>query len=368
VFKLVLLGCAAGLVLAVVVVGLGIGRLRAVAGSRTVPLPAEKLVPSDATGAVLVRVRPEDAGVAALLKRFAQRLDAHHAQRGWPERLVLAALGFDRRSDMLAQPLPLEAAIVVRYDPTSNRFHSYIATSLSGLTGLAHIVLRHADFLAPSLAKKYTVQEHRGSHLRRPMTGTPSAGNVLRPEDLYVLFGAAASQQPAWVLHRNTLLLSGSPETLTAALDHLDAPPATAGFSLPPNKPEVDVRASLTNRHGEVACLIELLGESSDSPELAAWIKTPQGLTDTGTIKGVSFVADLQADDRMTMRLDVAFDDYARATRVFLAVMQAMIRWRLPEPLALRVRPDFTPGRIGLNIVLSNIGAYAESQVNGPTP
>jgi hypothetical protein len=365
ILKILLFAIVAILVVLSACVGLWVRHIRSIADRRTTPVPAERMVTSDTTCAILLRCSTEDAGVRTLVEHCARGLDTALSDAGWGKGLALSALGFERPSEALTRPLPLEAAIVIRYEPESRRFRSYAACSVSGLADVAHYALRRADTFVPALAKHYKVTAHSGSDIHVPNDGPDEPVTTLRPGDIYAMLGASPSPHTSWSLHRNTFVASGESESVGQAIDRIEGPPGHAALPIPAAAPGLDIRGALTNAHGEMACLLWLVGEQAAAPELVEWIKTAQAQRDAATVRSVTFTADLRPDDTVVMRVDVTFDDYAKALRVCMALVQGMMRWRMPPPLELKFKPDFAPGRIGLDITLSNLGKYAEARIGG---
>jgi len=374
--KIVLISAVALFVLIAIVLLVGFFKLRSLASERSTPVDGRYFVTPDTSLFILARLKPSDEGVLEFSNRLTKAYDANREDRaGLWEDLAYFALGFDQPSDVITRPLPAEVAVVVRYDPHKAEFHSYAVYSISGLAALARFAARNLSLFAPEAAESYGQQTHSDETVFVPENAAGPPGPRLAERDIEALVPPAALSEACWSVIENNILFSRRVPSLSLAVDDVKAVFAGAAQTqhspiaevVPSLDGGVDITGGLINEHGELACVLSLVGKLIDAKDMATWLRAEGALRDVSTITRVGFSADIRRGDRIVVTIRFAYTSHRSALRVASVLVKALTEWKPPPPVQLWVGPGLESGRVRIKAILSGVGEYLEQAVKAPT-
>ncbi len=377
IIKSVLAGGAALLVLVAIASVVSLLYIHSLASRRSIPVEGLRFVTADTCFAMLVKWRPADKGVLDLSNKLAEAYDkAREKSAGAWERMAYFVLGFSRASDLITRPLPAEYALIVRYDPQKAEFHTYAACSVSGLAALGRNLAGHLSLFAPGVARKYGRRTHSDETFFVPENKAGPPAPYLDKRDVKAVLPPDAFSQACWTMVGNTIILSRRAESLSLALDQLKAiyanasspEPALINAVIPKAAEDVDMRGALLNRRGELACLLDMVGELIEARELAPWVRSDDGFADLATIKQISFLADVRRPGRVVFTVRLMYTNYWSALRVCSALGDAFKAWCPPPPIDVQFLPDLRPDDLQFRVIISGVGEYLRRRAFARVP
>jgi len=338
--------------------------LRSLALERSQPVSGRYFVSNDVSLAALISIRPEDKGIRELLQTAAAAYDAQREKdQGTWDSLTRFALGFDRPSDVVTRLLPIEGALIVRYDTRSAQFHSFSVCSVSGMAGLLNLLTDRLSWFSSEADKAYGKREHSDERLFVPQAGSDPPGPRLEARDFAAMLPTSLKAGSCWTLIRNNILISRRPESLALAVDRLkaiyaNAVPSESVLAVPDTTGGVDCAAALSNDRGELACLLEMVASGTHSKPMLTWLKTEQGLRDLAAVRYITATVDVQPGDKVAAVLVIQHTNYESVRRIVALLGVALEDYRLPPPMRLRYETGLAARKVEIRVTFLGLGEY----------
>lgn len=354
----------AGAITALVIVS----HLRALGSERNTPIDCHAFITPDATCVLLLKWDLADDGVADFSAPLIAAYDKRRNEAaGFWERRVYFLLGFDRPSDAITRPLPVECAFIVRYDAKESQFHSHAAVSVSGLAGLLKMAADRVPSLVTNPGVTLEEREYKGERLFVAQNGAGPPSAKLEASDFSAVFAPLRPPGGCWSVVDNNLLLARRADSLEFLVDQLrsdaEAKPQDSPIAalIPKTTNGVDGTGILLNRHGELAGLIEFAARTMKSKLLDRWLnsKRVNAREDLATIEQVTVAIDVQPGDRIVATFRLKFSDPMALMRVLKVLNIAFKEIEPPPPIKFTTTFD----EVGLRVTATGVREYLRRQI-----